>query len=276
MAILMCRPEYFGIEYEINPWMHVAVEVDHRRAVEQWEALHSEYLARGQTIEYAEPVSGLPDMVFSANAAVLWGRRAVLSRFRHAERAGEEGHWRAALERLGFEVLELPDPLAFEGAGDALFFGDHLFQAFGFRTDEQAHAEVARLLDVDTTSVRLIDPRFYHLDTCFCPLDSGIALVAPQAFAPESLELIRARVPRLIEVPPEVAQGFACNAMPMNDTVISSSTIESLRQPLAAAGFAAVALPMSEFLKSGGGVRCLSLPLVMPGAGTPSGARDEV
>jgi N-dimethylarginine dimethylaminohydrolase len=261
MAILMCRPEHFGIEYEINPWMHVAVEVDHELAVEQWETLHRLYIELGESITLATPVAGLPDMVFSANAAVLWNRRAVLSRFHHEERAGEESHWRIALEQLGFEVHDVADELSFEGAGDGLFVGDHLFLAYGFRTDQAAHAEVRRLLDVESTSLRLVDPRFYHLDTCFCPLDDHTALVAPEAFAPESLELVRARVPRLIEVPKDVAAGFACNAMPMAGRVISSTASRALSRPLSDAGFEVVSLPMDEFMKSGGGVRCLSLPL---------------
>jgi N-dimethylarginine dimethylaminohydrolase len=261
MAILMCPPDHFGIEYEINPWMNVAVEVNHERAVEQWGAVERLYNQLGETIELASPVAGLPDMVFTANAAVLWRRRAVLSRFHHAERAGEERHWRAVLEGLGFDVREVSAELSFEGAGDALFVGDHLFQAWGYRTDAAVHEEVAAMLDVESTSLELVDPRFYHLDTCFCPLDDRTALIAPDAFSPESVELARARVPRLIEVPAEVAAGFACNAMPLAGRVISSSASEAMRGPLREAGFDVVSLPVDEFMKSGGGVRCLSLPL---------------
>ena len=261
MAILMCPPEHFGIEYEINPWMHVAVEVDHQRAVEEWEALHGVYGELGESIVLTAPHAGLPDMVFTANAAVVWRRRAVLSRFHHAERAGEERHWRGALEELGFIVHEVPAEVSFEGAGDALFVGDHLFQAWGYRTDLAAHAHVARFLDVESSSLQLVDPRFYHLDTCFCPLDDHTALFAPDAFAPESVEALRARIPRLIEVPRDAAEGFACNAMPLGDRVISSTSAEAIRGALAEAGFELAALPVDEFMKSGGGVRCLSLPL---------------
>jgi N-dimethylarginine dimethylaminohydrolase len=263
MAILMCRPEHFGIEYEINPWMHVAVSVDHARAVSEWEALHAAYVDAGETVELTAPVPHLPDMVFSANAAVLWRGRAVLSRFHHAERAGEEVHWRAALQRLGYRVLEVGPRHSFEGAGDALFVGDHLFLGFGFRTDRAAHAEVASLLEVDHSSLELVDPRFYHLDTCFCPLDEATALIAPAAFSAESLDLVRQRIPRLIEVPRQVAEGFACNAMPLSGTVYSSTAAEALREPLLAAGFGLRTFAMDEFMKSGGGVRCLSLPLTM-------------
>ena len=206
-AVLMCRPDHFGIEYEINPWMHVAVKVDHALAEEQWDALYRAYVELGVRVELAAPVAGLPDMVFTANAAVLWDDRAVLSNFHHAERQGEEAHWRAELERLGFDVHELPRSLSFEGAGDALFVGDRLFCGYGFRTDRESHRPVARILEVDVVSLELVDPRFYHLDTCFCPLDATNVLAAPDAFAPDSLRLIRELVPNLIEVPVEVAAG---------------------------------------------------------------------
>src|ERR1700680_2567510 len=260
-AVLMCRPDHYGIEYEINPWMHVAVQVDHALAQAQWEALHRAYLDLGLEIELAEPVAGLPDMVFTANAAVLWDGRAVLSNFHHAERAGEEPHWRRELERLGFEVHELPRSLSFEGAGDALFVGDRLFCGYGFRTDRESHRPVARILEVDVVSLELIDSRFYHLDTCFCALDATTVLAAPDAFSEQSARVIRQLVPNLIEVSVEVAAGFACNAMPVRKHVVSSLTIAQLDAPLRSAGFTTLPLPMGEFLKAGGGVRCLSLPL---------------
>ena len=257
----MCRPDHYGIEYEINPWMRVAVQVDHALAQAQWDALHRTYLDLGLAIELAEPVAGLPDMVFTANAAVLWDGRAVLSNFHHAERAGEEPHWRRELERLGFEVHELPRSLSFEGAGDALFVGDRLFCGSGFRTDRESHRPVARILEVEVVSLELVDSRFYHLDTCFCPLDATTVLAAPDAFSEESARLIRQLVPNLIEVSVEVAAGFACNAMPVDGQVVSSLTIAQLAAPLRSAGFTILPLPMGEFLKAGGGVRCLSLPL---------------
>jgi N-dimethylarginine dimethylaminohydrolase len=261
MSILMCRPEHYGVEYEINPWMHVEVEVDHTRAVTQWEALYDTYRELGCDIELVEPVAGLPDMVFTANAAVIKGRKAVLSRFRHSERQGEQEHWAQALAGLGFEVHRLPKDLAFEGAGDALFVGDRLFCGWGFRSDHGSHRIVGRLLDVEVVSLHLVNERFYHLDTCFCPIDEQTVLFAPEAFSPESAKLVRCTVPHVIEVPAAVAAGFACNALRVGDRVISSSALSQLEVPLHDAGYDAVALPMGEFMKAGGGVRCLSLPL---------------
>ncbi len=257
----MCRPDHFGVEYEINPWMHVQVSVDHDVATAQWDALQRTYTDLGVELTYAEPVPGLPDMVFTANAAVVWDGRAVLSNFHHPQRQGEEIHWRAALESHGFDVHELPRGLSFEGAGDALFVGSRLFLGAGPRTDREAHAPVARILGVEHTSLDLVDPRFYHLDTCFCPLDDQTVLCAPAAFSAASLRLIRDQVTNVIEVPDDVAADFACNAMPIGDVVVSSTGLCSLEGPLRRAGFRAAGLPMSEFMKSGGGVRCLSLPL---------------
>ena len=261
MSILMCRPEHYGIEYEINPWMHVEDGVDRDGAVTQWERLYRTYTDLGEQVELTTPVAGLPDMVFTANAGVVHQGRAVLSRFRYAERRGEEPFWREAFESRGLEVSVVDSRLSFEGAGDALFVGDVLFCGHGFRTDRQAHRQVGRALGVEVVSLELVDPRFYHLDTCFCPLNEQTVLFAPHAFSTVSARTVRRLVPHVIEVPPEVAAGFACNAITVGSRVISSLAAQGLSSPLHDAGYDTVALPMSEFIKAGGGVRCLSLPL---------------
>ncbi|MHB8507898.1 MAG: dimethylarginine dimethylaminohydrolase family protein [Candidatus Dormibacteria bacterium] len=261
MKILMCRPDFFGVEYEINPWMHVRNQVDQGRAASQWAALHSTYILAGHEVVLEAPVKGLPDMVFSANAGLVLGTRAVLRRFHHQERQGEEKYWHAAFERLGYEVIVPPDGMRFEGAGDGLFVGDVLFAGHGFRTDLDSHAFVAQRLGVETISLRLVDDRFYHLDTCLCPLAADVVMFAPGAFDSESAEKVRASVAHVIEVPIETAAGFACNAMPMGDTVVSSQSLGDIQPQLKAAGFNILTLPMTEFQKAGGGVRCLTLPL---------------
>jgi N-dimethylarginine dimethylaminohydrolase len=261
MAILMCPPDHFGVEYEINPWMHIHNQVDHSLALEQWNALYGAYGELGQDVDLVEPVPGNPDMVFTANAAVVRDRRAVMARFRHPERQGEEPFWRVALADRGYRISELPSGISFEGAGDALFVGDHLFAGYGFRTDREAHAGVGKALDVEVVSLRLVDPRFYHLDTCFCPLGPSVVMFAPGAFAPASARLIRKLVPHVIEVPLDVAAGFVCNAITIGHRVLSSVGVEQMESSLVREGFHGRALPMTEFIKAGGGVRCLSLVL---------------
>jgi N-dimethylarginine dimethylaminohydrolase len=261
MAILMCPPDHFGVEYEINPWMNVHNEVDHPLAVKQWNALYSAYQELGQEVDLVKPERGNPDMVFTANAAVLREDRAVLARFRHPERQGEEPFWRAALSDRGYHIFEVPAGTSFEGAGDALFVGDRLFAGYGFRTDHESHAAVGDALDVEVVSLRLVDPRFYHLDTCFCPLAPEVVMFAPGAFAPASARLIRKMVPHVIEVPLDVAAGFVCNAIPVGHQLLSSVGVERVESSLVREGFHSRSLSMTEFIKAGGGVRCLSLVL---------------
>jgi N-dimethylarginine dimethylaminohydrolase len=266
----MCPPTYFGVVYEINPWMHVASPVDPRRAADQWEALRATYRDLGVEVVLADPAPGLPDMVFTANAGVTWDGRVVLSRFRHPQRQGEESRWRELFAHHGMPVLDTQG-ISFEGAGDALFVGDTLVCGYGFRTDRAAIPLVARALGVDAVELELVDPRYYHLDTCFCPLDAGTILFAPAAFSPASQARVRRLARRVIEVPNGIAAGFACNAMAIADVVVSSEAVEGLSDQLREAGYRALGLPMGEFMKSGGGVRCLSLPLPEIAGGAGSG-----
>jgi N-dimethylarginine dimethylaminohydrolase len=257
----MCRPDHYGVEYEINPWMHVEKGVDRGKAESQWQALFRGYSDLGQDVQLVEPVRGLPDMVFTANAALVRGGNAVLSRFRHPERQGEEPLWRAALSDRGIRVHDVPPGVAFEGAGDALFVGDRLFAGHGFRTDLESHGALSRLLDVEVVSLHLVDPRFYHLDTCFCPLAPGVVMFAPHAFSAESARTVRRLVPHVIEVPTRLARDFVCNGVVVGDRLLSSTGVEKMDGALHGEGLDTTAFPMSEFLKAGGGVRCLTLEL---------------
>ena len=262
MAILMCRPDHFGIEYEINPWMNVRTRSTTSWRPSSGRSSSSPTAAWARTVELVEPRPGQPDMVFTANAGLVNDRKAVLSHFAHPERQGEEPFWWGALYDRGYEVKLLPGEVAFEGAGDALFVGDRLFAGHGFRTDLASHKLVSEALDVEVVSLELVDPRFYHLDTCFCPLSRDVVMYAPDAFAPESARLIRKTVPHVIEVPLEVALDFVCNAVIVDGRVLSSQGVEKLDTDLGHAGFTVLPLPMTEFIKAGGGVRCLSLFLV--------------
>ena len=79
---LMCPPAHFGVLYEINPWMHREVTVDVDRAQAQWDELVRTIRAAGAVVELLEPVEGLPDLVFTANAGVVNGSQFVPTRFR--------------------------------------------------------------------------------------------------------------------------------------------------------------------------------------------------
>ncbi len=259
--VLLCPPDWYGVTYEINPWMKVAQAPDLALARRQWVGLHEALHDLGHEVETVPPRSGWPDMVFTANAGVVMGRQVLLSRFRHPERAGESLWHQAWFEEHDFEVSSVEGAWAFEGEGDVLRWGTHWVAAYGFRTDLEAHASLADWAAVRLTSVELIAPRYYHLDTCFCPLDEKLALWHPPAFAAESQNRLRGLGGTLLAVPQEEDARFACNAVVLDRHVLlpdgCPQTIDLLRDH----GFIPHALPMSEFIKAGGACKCLVLIL---------------
>jgi N-dimethylarginine dimethylaminohydrolase len=180
--ILMCPPDHYGIEYEINPWMDRQQQADHALAAEQWRALRDMLAEAGAQIRLMPPVAGLPDLVFTANAALIYRQAAVLAQFRHPQRRGEEAHDAEWLTAAGFEVHRLPQGVYFEGAGDALFCGDTLFAGYRIRSDVRGHQQIGALFGCRVIAMELVDPYYYHLDTCFCPLAPNQAIYLRDAF----------------------------------------------------------------------------------------------
>jgi arginine dihydrolase len=259
--ILMCPPDFYGIYYEINPWMNTARQADHAVAVEQWNGLRQQIEAAGAQVSLLTPVDGLPDLVFTANAALIFGERALLSRFRHPQRQGEEPHNRHWFDENGYEIIDLPPCTSFEGAGDALFCGDTLFAGYRMRSDATGHQTVGRVLGVRVIPVELVEPRYYHLDTCFCPLAPGVAIWYPPAFDSYGQQAIRQHVAQLIEVEQAEAERFACNAVVIGRRVITNSGCDKLHAVLATRGYDPAATPLDEFVKAGGSAKCLTLRL---------------
>jgi N-dimethylarginine dimethylaminohydrolase len=256
--ILMCPPDHFGIEYEINPWMNVRVGSDEERSRVQWNALRATLEELGAVVELLEPVPGLPDLVFTANAGLVYHNLFMSSRFRYGVRQGEAPHFENWARSRGFEVVHLPDGYHFEGAGDALFCGETLFAGYRFRSDVRSHQWIGDRIDQAVLPLELIDPRFYHLDTCFCPLAPDLALFYPGAFDEYGRSVLRDRIPHLIEVAPEEAISFSCNAVVVGRTVIQNFGAPKLAATLEERGFAVRGLDFTEFIKSGGSAKCLT------------------
>ncbi|MEO1387647.1 MAG: TIGR00300 family protein [Cyanobacteria bacterium J06634_6] len=267
-TILMCPPHHYDVDYVINPWMEGNIHRSSRdRAEEQWSKLHK-VIKEYATVELVTPEKGWPDMVFTANAGLVLSDRAVLSRFFHPERQGEEPHFQKWFEDNGYTVFTLPESLPFEGAGDALFdrAGGWLWAGYGFRSELDSHPLLAQWLDVEVLSLRLVDSRFYHLDTCFCPLTEGYLMYFPAAFDDYSNRLIEMRVPanKRIAIDEVDAITFACNTVNINRVVIMNKASDRLKQQLDKCGFTVVETPLTEFLKAGGAAKCLTLKLTEP------------
>lgn len=269
---LVCPPSHYGVLYEINPWMHKEVQVDPDLAREQWEDMVANLESAGAVTESMQPVAGLPDLVFTANAGLVDGRAFVLTRFRHIERRSEARHDAEWFRREGYEVLEIGAELGvcFEGAGDALPFGRGLLAGYRFRSDFVAHAALARLLGVPVLSVELTDARFYHLDLTFCPLDARRAILAPHAWDRYGRSVVARLVPEPLVLELDEALTFCANSVVVNRTVVMPACPPRVGRLLEGWGFDVCVSPVGEFMKAGGGVRCLTLALDVTLGGRPS------
>jgi N-dimethylarginine dimethylaminohydrolase len=259
--ILMCPPDYYGIEYEINPWMSRQRQSDRPTAQQQWESLRSMLAEAGAKVSLLPAVSGLPDMVFTANAALIYRERAVMARFRHPERQGEVPYDEAWLKEAGFRIEHVPEDLHFEGAGDALFCGDTLFAGYRIRSHARGHQQIGEMLGCRVIPLELVDPYYYHLDTCFCPLAPGIALFFPAAFDSYGRAALAGAIDQLIEVDEAEARQFACNAVVAGRTVVTNAGCPRLHAALAEHGFIPRETQLDEFVKAGGSAKCLTLRL---------------
>lgn len=263
--ILMCRPEFYKVDYEINYWMNVRDKVDTNLALEQWTQLHHLIIRCGGYVEYIQQEVNQPDMVFTANAGIVKDKKFFASTFAYPERKDEELHWvRWSLDN-GYEVSKMPSEssLYFEGAGDCLKWGNYLISGYGFRSSENSGILAGKRIGYDEAlikQVKLIDKRFYHLDTCFCPLNSEVALVYPQAAMGVDL-VFNPKMGKTIVVDEEDAIKFACNSVVIGQHVIMPSGCENTANKVVDCGFKVHLTDMSEFIKAGGACKCLTLEL---------------
>jgi N-dimethylarginine dimethylaminohydrolase len=278
---LMTDPACFDVSYRINPWMDPkawsAEAAAAARAGSQ--ALRGALAATGAHVETIGAVRGLPDLVFPANAAVVLDGRALLARFRHPERQGEEGVFRAVFQRLrqrGLirEIVDLPEGLFQEGAGDAIWDADRrlIWVGYGPRSAKDSASVIRRTFGQEVVALELATERFYHLDTCFCPLSGGHVLYYPPAFTPQAQVAIRARVPasQRIEATDEEAAAFCVNAVNLDAHIVMARAPESLRMKLRARGYALTEVALDPFILSGGAAYCMTLRLDRTTEPTPA------
>lgn len=255
---LLCRADHYDVQYEINSWMKIDRQPDRVIALKQWQKLDETIRSLGVTVEYIEPQQGLPDMVFTANGGLVVGNRCVLSKFRYAERQGEEQFFESWFLDHGFDVKKLTSGY-FEGEGDAFPMGSMLIAGYGFRSDLSSYQEIAKFLNIPTiVPVHLVNSYFYHLDTCFAPLNDSQALIFAEAFAPESVSLLEKHI-ELIRIPENDARRFACNAVVLGNNIIVPSGCPSTYELLQKRGFTVHPVEVDEYIKAGGAAKCLTL-----------------
>jgi N-dimethylarginine dimethylaminohydrolase len=265
--ILMCNPNFYGVEYEINPWMKGNLNtVDIALAHTQWN--HLKFLIeQHSTVVVMDGIPSLPDMVFTANAGLTINNSVVVSQFKNKERQPESSMFTQWFKGQNYDIVPINNGVTFEGAGDCLIGKNVYWCGYGFRTSRGGAVHLQNIMrwwyDKTVILLELIDERFYHLDTCFCPLRDGSVLLYRPAISEDSYKLLE-RVYgsyNIIEVSLEDAMNFACNAVNINNTIIVSSMSNNLKQKLIERDFDIIETPMSEFMKSGGSCKCLTLEI---------------
>ena len=257
---LMTPPTHFEVVYAINAWMDPSAPVDTALAVRQWEDLVAVYESLGHEVVRATPAPGLPDMVFAANGGVVVGGIAVGAKFATEQRTPEAVLYREALFAAGIDVVHQPSYVN-EGEGDYVVVGDTILAGTGFRTDVRAHAELARLTGREVVSLRLVDPRFYHLDVAIFALDDVNIAYYPGAFDDEGRAELERRYPDAIVADEHDALVLGLNAVSDGRHVVVAHESEHLIQRLAERGYVPIPIDLSELRKSGGGVKCCTMEL---------------
>ena len=260
-SYLMCPPVHFDVTYAINPWMRPDAPVDPALAVRQWETLKQTYESLGHSVSTIEPVAGLPDMVFAANGATVIDGRVLGVRFRYPERAAEAEAYLGWFRSNGWASVREARRVN-EGEGDILVAGDGTILAgYGFRSDFEAGEELAATFGRRVVSLRLVDPRFYHLDTALCVLDSSTAMYYPAAFDDAGRAALTSTFAELIEAKDEDAEVLGLNAVSDGRRVVLAAAATGLARSLRSRGFEVVPVDMSELLKAGGGAKSCTLEL---------------
>jgi N-dimethylarginine dimethylaminohydrolase len=241
-----------------------------RDAATGWELLRAAYEQLGAKVVVKPPVQGCPDLVFTANCAVVLDGKAVLARYLNAERSVEEEHGQRMFEQLKARgmidaIVRTPPGVYFEGAGDAIYDANRriVWMGYGQRSCRAAHHTIEQVFGIPTVSLELVDPRFYHLDTAMCLLSGGEMVYHPGAFTEEGRDEIRAIVgaDKLIEAPAEDAAALAVNGVCIDRVVVMCHCSDTLRALLQDRGYHVHVVPLGSFNRSGGAAYCLTLTL---------------
>ena len=271
-AALMCPPDHYDVVDVKNPFMAGHVGQVHRElARAQWEALVTAFERRGVGVERIAPEPGREDMVFCANQTLPAldprGRRVcLLAHMKHPSRREEVPAFARWFEEHGWQVEAVGSPAQlFEGCGDAVWHPGRrlLWGGWGQRTEAGIYPAIAKRLELPVLTLELATSRFYHLDTCFCPVDEKTVLVHPPSLAEEGMELVRAVFEDVIEVDQREAMDLmACNAAAFfGKVVFLQRGAKKTNAALQKRGFEVVEVETGEFMKSGGSVFCLKMAL---------------
>jgi len=265
-TVLMCPPTFFDVREAKNPYM--GSPIDHAKAQQQWNHLRQALEDSGLKLEIIDPVEGLDDMVFTANQMFVGhhdqiGKFIVPSRMRYPSRQKEVAFFTAWFRQHGYKIIELDlEGEYLEGHGDLIWHPDdsRIWAGYGFRSTRrgvEAFTAAMRDLGILVVPLELVDDHCYHLDTCFCPLNTEAVLIYPGAFSPESIEKLRIGWKRIYELSRDEARQFLGNGIVVNGLFITPHLTPHLAEILTRENLVPVVVETSEFEKSGGSVFCM-------------------
>ncbi|MCB9044658.1 MAG: amidinotransferase [Chitinophagales bacterium] len=275
--VLMCSPDHFDIVDVKNVHMQGNIGVtDKEQMWEQWNSLKQAYdnlHSKGilEEVSVIPGAEGCEDMVFCANQTFPWRMHdgtevVVMSRMRHESRRREVPYFEAFFKAKGFTPLQFKNVEMFEGMGDVIPHPHKrlLYGGYGHRTTSEAYEELSQMLQAPVVALELINPKFYHLDTCFVPLSVNSVMLCKEAFTTDGLEMVQQLFEKVYYIPEQEAEDyFSLNAHAFESngekTAIlqkgSTVTVKALK----AEGFNVIEIETSEFMKSGGSVFCLKM-----------------
>jgi N-dimethylarginine dimethylaminohydrolase len=260
MEILVCASDYFRIEYEINPWMDVSNNADKQEVLIQYRKLLDTFTKAGVRFHGIEPDPKFPDMVYTANYGFVNGKKFIKANFKYPQRRGESVLAEKYFRHLGYKVYALPDNIYFEGEGDLLFSGKTYFVGWGKRTMKEVVPHLKDMLDGEVVDLELVDPYYYHLDTCFAPLNENTVVINPKSFTEKGIAKINKHFTNVILTSEADNKVLACNMVVSGkNIVVCEGVTDQFKSDLSSHGYKVFETPMSQYIKGGGSVKCCSL-----------------
>ncbi|MCI0834507.1 MAG: hypothetical protein J4N66_07000 [Chloroflexi bacterium] len=277
---LVCRPDYFDSTFLFNPWMSYRDSVDTGRARRQWDGMVAALEDAGAEIEVLDSSRHSPAQVFTADGAIVLGRKHALVLRNDGPRGSlEPRNFADWLRADGFTVESIPPNRTLDG-GNSLRLHDGSF-ACGLKPGGDGSGEryFGKLLELTTGTslhlIPLIDRKYLHLDMAVGRVGDAGYLVFESALEGGLASLTGSPIleKEIIRVDRKDAEQFACNGITVGKTFLTGKISLVLIDAIERLGYRVRTLELDEFHKAGGGLKCLTLPL---GPGSETQVEDRV
>ena len=207
----------------------------------------------GVQVELMTPQQGLPDLVFTANAGLVFGNALLQlalsprgARPRDAASSTPGSPSTASRSSTCPKACTSRGPATRCSAADAFRRLPH--------PQRRARPSVARPGAAACRCCRWnwSTRYFYHLDTCFCPLAPGEAIYYPGAFDAYGRKVLQDAYPTLIAVEEDGGGPLRLQRGRGRQDGRHQHRLPKLAEELAAAGYTPIAVELDEFIKAGG------------------------